>query len=296
MRTKIKKSLKIAFVITTGFFVIELVAGFLTNSLALLSDAGHMITDVGAILMSLVAFKIAESERKENKTYGFYRAEIISAFINGQILMLISIYILYEAIKRLNNPPEVKSLEMLIVAVTGLGVNVISALILHESKSESLNVRSAYLHVIGDALGSIGAISAGTVMLLTGWMYADIIASLVICAIIIYGSIKLLKDAVNILMEGAPAEISVNDVNKALVDIPGVSSVHDLHIWTLTSGKNILTAHIKAEGELGKEEIERLLEEVEKRMRKRFKINHITIQLEPAEDTENCNCDSDKGW
>jgi cobalt-zinc-cadmium efflux system protein len=281
MREKFKNKLKLVLALLTTFFIVELVAGFLTNSLALISDAGHMLTDIFAISVSIFGFKIAENKATNKKTYGFYRAEIIAAFINGVLLILISGYILIEAIERIKNPPLVKGLEMLIVASMGLVVNIIGGAILFSDRKKNLNMRSAYLHALSDALGSIGATTAGVVILMKKWFYADIIASLLISGIIAYNSIRLLKESINILMEGVPSDVDAETIKKLLLEIPDIISVHDLHIWTLASGKNLLTVHVGVKGEIDRQKLRRLINEIENTIRENSNIEHITVQIEP---------------
>ncbi len=280
--SKFKNRLKIVLLLLSIFFAVELTAGFLTHSLALISDAGHMLTDIFAILVSLFGFKIAENKATKNKTYGFYRAEIIAAFINGIMLILISGYILIEAIERLKNPPYVKGLEMLIVAFLGLVVNLISGLVIFSERKKNLNMHSAYLHILGDTLGSISATIAGIIITTTGWFYADIITSLFISVIIAYNSIGLLRNSINILMEGVPSDVDIEELKKALLEIPEVMAVHDLHVWTISSGKNILTAHVSVKGEIDRNKLRSLLSEIEDTIRENSNIEHITIQIEPA--------------
>lgn len=282
MPAKFKQKLKIVLIILSTFFVLELTAGFLTNSLALISDAGHMLTDIFGVIISLLGFKIAENKRTKNKTYGFYRAEIIAAFINGILLILISGYILIGAFERLKNPPVVKGLEMLLIAIAGLIANIIAGIILFSERKKSLNMRSAYLHILGDTLGSIGAIGAGIVIVATKWFYADIIASFLISIIIVYNSIGLLKDSINILMEGVPADVDIDKIAVELLKIPEIMAVHDLHIWTLASGKNILTAHVRVKGEIDRKKLNILLNEIENTIKENSNIEHTTIQIEPA--------------
>jgi len=282
-RTESKSRLRIAFIITFIFLIVEVLGGIFTNSLALLSDAGHMLTDVIAIGLSLFSMRLSEKPRTPEKTYGFYRAEILAAFINGATLVLIAIFIVYEAYKRLGNLPEIKSLEMLLIAIAGLTANGFSGFILSRSKEDSLNVKGAYLHVLGDILGSIGAISAGLIMYFTRWFYADIIVSLLICCLIAYSSIRLLKETINILMEGTPAGINFKDVEKALLSIPVVKSIHDLHIWTIASGKYILTGHLILNCEYTEEHINSTLKKAEQILEKDFQITHSTLQVETKE-------------
>lgn len=284
MQTNIKfrRKLKIVLTILLVFFAFELTAGFLTNSLALISDAGHMLTDIFAIVISLLGFKIAENKSTKNKTYGFYRAEIIAAFINGILLILISGYILFEAFERLKNPPTVKGFEMLLVATVGLIANIIAGVILFSERGKNLNMRSAYLHILGDTLGSIGAIGAGITIVAAKWFYADTIASFLISIIIAYNSIRLLKDSINILMEGVPPDVDIDKIKDDLLKIPEVMAVHDLHIWTLASGKNILTAHVRVKGEIDRKKLNLLLNEIENTIKENSNIEHTTIQIEPA--------------
>ncbi len=282
MSVKLKEKLRFIFALLLIFFIIELTAGFLTNSLALISDAGHMLADIFAITISLLGFKIAENKATKSKTYGLYRAEIIAAFLNGIMLILISGYILIEAVERFKNPSPVKGLEMFIVASAGLIVNIIAGIILFPDRQKNLNLRSAYLHVLGDALGSIGAMTAGIIIITTGKFYADVIASLIISILIAYNSIRLLKDSINVLMEGAPLDVDIDKVRKAILEIPDVIAVHDLHVWTLTSGKNILTAHVSVKGEIDRRKLSALLNEIENTVKDNSNIEHITIQIEPA--------------
>ncbi len=287
MQAKFKKKLKLILTLLILFFTIELTAGFLTNSLALISDAGHMLTDIFAIMVSLLGFKIAENKATKNKTYGFYRAEIIAAFLNGIMLILISGYIIIEALERFKNPTPVKGFEMLIVAITGLIINIIAGIILFPERRENLNMRSAYLHVIGDTLGSIQAIIAGIIIIITQKYYADTLASLAIAGVIAYSSIRLLKDSINILMEGVPSNVDINKVKKAILEVPDVMAIHDLHVWMLSSGRNILTAHVSVKGEIDRKKLSVLITEIETAIKESANIDHITIQIEPATfDTE----------
>ncbi len=262
--------------------MIELTAGFLTNSLALISDAGHMLTDIFAITVSLLGFKIAENKATKNKTYGFYRAEIIAAFLNGIMLILISGYIIIEALERFKNPTAVKGFEMLIVAIAGLIINIIAGIILFPERRENLNMRSAYLHILGDTLGSIQAIIAGIVIITTQKYYADTLASLAIAIVIAYSSIRLLKDSINILMEGVPSDVDIEKVKRAILEVPDVMAIHDLHVWMLSSGRNVLTAHVSVKGEIDRRKLSILLTEIETAIKESANIDHITIQIEPA--------------
>jgi len=276
------RPLALALAITSFYFVVEVVGGVLTNSLALLSDAGHMFSDIAALGLSLFAFQMARRPATTKKTYGYHRLEILSALINGLTLWLIVGIIFHEAYKRFFDPPEVQSLGMLVVATLGLGVNIAAALILHGSHRESLNVRGAFLHVIGDALGSVGAIAAGLIMLLTGWYLADPLISILIGGLILFTSWGLIKESVDILMQSVPKGISVDEVQRTMESVRGVMKVHDLHVWTVTSGVFTLSAHAVIDG---KGDFHQILDGIEKILKGRFKIEHTTIQLE-SEDRE----------
>lgn len=279
-RHKNRKSLTLALVITSVFFLVELVGGILTNSLALLSDAGHMLTDVLALGMSLVAMWVAKRPPTASKSFGFHRLEIFAAFINGLTLALISIYIFIEAYERLLDPPEVAGLPMMIIAIFGLLVNLTSGYILHSSKDHSINVRGAYLHVLGDALGSIGAIAAGVIMWTTGWMYADPIFSAIIGVIIILSSGRLLRDTFHILMQGTPSHIEPTEVKQSIEELKHVIGTHDLHIWTLTSGIEAMTVHVNVDEHVSQDVHDDVIREIRSITRDKFGIQHTTIQLE----------------
>ncbi|MFQ5917788.1 MAG: cation diffusion facilitator family transporter [Candidatus Binatia bacterium] len=271
------RRLKFALAITSVYFVAEVVGGFLTNSLALLSDAGHMFSDVAALGLSLFAFQMARRPATIKKTYGYHRLEIFAALINGLTLWLIVGIIFHEAYRRLFDPPEVQSLGMVVVATLGLGVNIAAGFILYGSHRESLNIRGAFLHVLGDALGSVGAIVAGIIMLLTGWYLADPIISILIGGLILYTSWGLIKESVDILMQSVPEGISLDEVQRAMESIRGVLKVHDLHVWAVTSNVFTLSSHAVIAGEA---DLHQVLNEVERTLRDRFKIEHTTIQLE----------------
>ncbi len=286
LRDKNKKSLKFALVITAIFFFVELIGGYLTNSLALISDAGHMLTDVLALGMSLLAMWFAQRPASDRHSFGFYRVEILAALLNGITLVGISIYIFVEAYNRFQNPPEVAGFPMMIIAVTGLIVNLLSGYMLHHSKDDSLNVRGAYLHVLGDALGSVGAIIAGIIMWTAGWMFADPLFSVFIGLIIIYSSGRLLKETVHILMQGTPENIAPLDVRAAISDIQYVTDVHDLHVWTLTNGIDSLTAHICLAPETPKSLDDQIIREIREMSKDRFGIEHTTVQIEHKKNSD----------
>ncbi len=276
------RPLALALAITSVYFMAEVVGGILTNSLALLSDAGHMFSDIAALGLSLFAFRMARRPATAKRTYGYHRVEILAALINGLTLWLIVGIIFHEAYHRFLDPPEVQSLGMLVVAALGLGVNLAAGFILYGSDRESLNLRGAFLHVVGDALGSVGAIAAGIIMLLTGWYLADPLVSVFIGLLILYSSWGLVKESIEILMQSVPKGIDIEEVQRAMEQVSGVTKVHDLHIWAVTSGVSTLSAHVVVNG---REDFHQVLNELEAILRERFNVEHTTIQLE-TEDRE----------
>jgi len=263
--------------ITAAFMVAEVVGGVLANSLALLADAGHMFTDVGALGLSLVAMRLAQRPPSAQKTYGYVRLEILAALINGAALIFIALVILKEAWTRFRMPPEVDGPLMLSVAVIGLGVNLTGAYLLHSHAHESLNVRGAYLHILGDLLGSLGAITAGILVMTKGWMLADPIISVVISLLLLVGAWRLVREAADILLEAAPKGLDVEELVDELREIPGLEELHDIHVWTLTSGFVAMSGH----GVIDDLTMHRsILDEINRRLNDRG-INHVTFQLEP---------------
>ncbi|MFQ5684843.1 MAG: cation diffusion facilitator family transporter [Candidatus Binatia bacterium] len=271
-----------ALAITSVYLFVEVIGGFLTNSLALLSDAGHMLSDLAALGLSLFAFQMARRPATSKRTYGYHRLEILAALINGLALWLIVGIIFNTAYNRFFDPPEVHSLGMLIVASLGLVVNITAGVILYGSHHDNLNMRGAFLHVLGDAFGSVAAIAAGIIMLQTGWYLADPLSSVFIGGVILYTSWNLMKESVNILMQAVPGEVDVEEVQKAISQVSGVIAVHDLHIWTVTSGVFTLSAHAVVNDRADFHEV---LNEIEVILADRFNIEHTTIQLE-TEDRE----------
>lgn len=272
-----KKRLMIAFGLTTFYLIVEVIGGLLTHSLALLADAGHMLTDVAGLGLALLAIKFAERPATPERTYGYYRVEILAALTNAVVLLGISFFILYEAYQRFYNPPEISSVPMLIVAVVGLIINIISMVNLQAGSKDSLNLKGAYFEVLSDALTSIGVIIAGLIIWTTGWYYADPIISAGIGLFILPRTWVLLWEAVGILLEGTPADINLASVRETINKIEGVLSCHDLHVWTLTSGINAMSVHVVMNLERSHEQI-RLA--VEKQITTAFKIAHVTIQVE----------------
>lgn len=271
--TRLKTALGLTFV----YMIAEAVGGWLSNSLALLADAGHMLTDVAAMTLTLFAFWFAQRPATSKKTYGYYRLEILAAFVNGIALVLLSIWIIYEAFERWQTPPEVLGLELTLIAAGGLAVNIVAAYLLHSDHKHDLNMRGAFLHVMGDLLGSIAAIMAGVLILAFGWVWADAVGSVLISLIIIFGAWRLILDSVNILLEGTPRHISLDAVESAILETDGVSGVHDLHVWTISSGIDALSAHISHDDSVMHSD---LLAVVRSKLHDRFGIDHLTIQME----------------
>lgn len=257
--------------------IVEAVGGYLANSLALIADAGHMFTDVAALTLTLAAIWFASRPATSRKTYGYYRTEILAAFVNGIALVLLSLWIIYEAVERWQSPPEVKGFEMTIVAVGGLIVNLIAAWLLHADHKHDLNLRGAWLHVMGDLLGSVAAISAGLLIIFFGWSLADPLCSIFISLVIIASAWRLILESVNVLLEGTPRHIEIGSVEAAILATEGVGGVHDLHVWTISSGIEALSAHITHGDSVSHSE---LLASVRNRLHSDFGIDHLTIQME----------------
>ncbi|MEH7236654.1 cation diffusion facilitator family transporter [Bacillus sp. JJ1562] len=276
-----KKGLLIALIITSGIMLLEFFGGLITNSLALLSDSGHMLSDASSLFLSLVAFWFATRPASPKKTYGFYRFEILAALFNAVTLFIIAGFIVYEAFDRFFEPPTVASGTMMIIAGIGLLANLLSAwsLISKGDVKNNVNLRSAYLHVLGDALGSVGAIIAGLLMLLFEWYIADPIISVVVAFLILKSAWGVLTHSIHILMEGTPITIDQKEVKATLEEIDGVIDVHDLHIWTITSGMDSLTCHILIKDDHDSQEI---LQQAIDKIREEFKIEHTTIQIETS--------------
>ncbi len=272
--------------LTMTYMVVEAVGGLLTNSLALLADAGHMLTDVLGLGMALLAIRFAQRPATPVKTYGLYRAEILAALVNSVVLFGIAGYILYEAWRRFQAPPEVSSLPMLAVAVGGLVVNLIGVRLLHTGAGESLNVRGAFLEVVADLLGSLGVILAAGIIYLTGWWLADPIISVVIGLFILPRTWRLLKSALDVLLEATPEHIDVEQVGAAMREVPGVASVHDLHVWTITSGFVAMSGHVQADGRRSSQ----VLHDLQALLRERFGIEHTTLQVEQPGHTDDGAC------
>ncbi|MDZ7779581.1 MAG: cation diffusion facilitator family transporter [Gemmatimonadota bacterium] len=261
------------------YMAAEVVGGVLTNSLALLADAGHMLSDAGSLSLTLFAMWVAQRPPTPERTFGYYRAEILAALLHGVTLVAVAVYIFVEAWGRLQDPPEVLGPLMMGVAMGGLLVNGIGLWLLREGRNESLNMEGAWLHVLADTLGSLGAIVAGGVIWWTGWRLADPLASILIGFLVLGSSWHLLRQAVAVLLEGAPEHLDVEDVRSALCAVEGVAGVHDLHVWSVTSGMVSLSVHVEPEKDRHPGP---LLADLQRMLRKRFGIRHCTIQIEPT--------------
>lgn len=257
--------------------IAEAVGGWITNSLALIADAGHMLTDVAAMALTLGSFWFASRPATAKKTFGYYRLEILAAFLNGVALVLLSVWVIYEAYARWRSPQPVQGFELTLIAGGGLVINIISAYLLHGDHKHDLNMRGAFLHVVGDLLGSIAAIAAGALILAFGWLWADAVCSILISLIIIYGAWRLVAESVNVLLEGTPLHIDLAAVESTILQTAGVGGVHDLHIWTISSGIEALSAHISHDDSVIHSE---LLAAVRDRLHNEFGIDHLTIQME----------------
>lgn len=302
-----QRTLLFSFIIITVYMFVEAIGGWLTGSLALLSDAGHMLSDAIALGATLMAFKIGEKTATHEKTFGYKRFEILVATVNGATLVIIALMIFYEAIKRFNAPTEIASEGMLIIATVGMLVNILVAWLMHRgSRSEAsehghshghshgtddksaatkepvnLNMHSAYLHVLSDLLGSVAAIVAALLMLSFGWIWADAAASVIVAVLILFSGYRVVRDSVHILMEGTPEGISLTNVEAQLLAHPQVEQVHDLHVWSITSGLNALSCHVVVDGDMSIHESNLLIVNLEQRLLD-LGIHHVTIQVESA--------------
>ena len=318
-----QRTLLFSFIIITGYMFIEAIGGWLTGSLALLSDAGHMLSDAIALGATLIAFKIGEKAATHQKTFGYKRFEILVATFNGATLVIIALVIFYEAIKRFNSPPEIATQGMLIIATIGMLINILVAWLMHRGnhgeashghshesndanitdatdtkitdtkakpadhkKPVNLNMQSAYLHVLSDLLGSVAAIIAALLMMGFGWVWADAAASIIVALLILISGYRVVRDSVHILMEGTPANISLVDVEQKLLTHPQVQKVHDLHVWSITSGLNALSCHVVVDGEMSIHESSILIASLETSL-STLGIHHATIQVESSSHPQN---------
>ncbi len=273
--------MSVVFALTASYMVVEVVGGLVTGSLALLADAGHMLSDAFSLGLALVAVWLAQRPATPNRSFGYKRAEILAALLNGATLVAISIWIFVEAYNRLWEPPEILGGWMLAVAALGLVVNVAGAIILSRSGGESLNVQGALRHVVADVMGSIGAIAAALVILATGWRYADPLISALIGLLVLASSWRLLRDSTNILLEGTPPGIDANKVGESMAAAQGVREVHDLHVWTITSGFPALAAHVLVGHD---EDCHARRRDLEDLLAREYSIKHTTLQVDHAGD------------
>lgn len=277
------RALRAAALLTAVMLALEVVGGWLAGSLALLADAGHMGTDLGALVLSLLALRFAERTPTDARTFGWLRTEILAALANGVALGGVSVYVAIEALRRLAEPPPVRGVLMLSVAAAGLVANLTAAALLWRGRHRNLNLRGAFLHVLGDALGSLGALVAGALIAGLGWWVADPLAALAVSGLILVSAWRLVRESVEVLMEATPAHVELERLERAMRGVPGVLRVGDLHVWTLTSGYHAMSAHVDVEGERSPTPI---LERLQRVAREDFGIFHTTFQLEPIEAKE----------
>lgn len=282
-----RKRLIAVLAITLAVVLVQLVGAALSGSLALLADAGHMLSDAAGVTIALLAAWIAGRPASDQRTYGYQRAEVLAALANALILIVISVVIFSEAIRRIGSAPEVQTGIMLFAAILGLAANLVSLMILHGAHKESLNVRGAYLEVLGDLLGSLAVIAAAVIILLTGYQAADTIASVVIALMILPRAWSLLRDVVDVLLEASPKGVEVQMIREHILSVDGVSDVHDIHIWTITSGVPVFSAHVVVEdGVLNARGADQLLDKLTTCLGSHFDTDHCTFQLEPASHSE----------
>jgi cobalt-zinc-cadmium efflux system protein len=269
--------LKIVLLLISSYIVVEVISGLLTGSLALIADAGHMLTDAGGLTLALFAINFSSKPATPQRTYGFYRIEILAALANSAVLILVSVYIIYDAYERIIEPPQIKGTALIIVGTIGLVVNLVGIKILKGHANENLNIEGAYLEVLKDTLGSVGVVVVGVITSISEFYLVDPIISIGLAFYMLPRIWSLMKKSINILMEGVPINISYEEVKKAILQIKGVTGVFDIHIWTITSGMDAITAHVVV-SDPSKSQI--ILKEISSMLEKRFKITHTTIQIE----------------
>jgi cobalt-zinc-cadmium efflux system protein len=277
-RPQSARALSWALALTVVFAAAEVVGGLISHSLALLADAGHMVTDTGALGLSLFVLWIARRPPTAEKSFGYYRLEILAALFNGALLVVVTVGIVVAAVRRLAQPPAIRSGVMLAVALLGLAANVVAVVMLHRASDENLNTRSAYLHILGDTLGSLGTIVAAVVILVTGWVLADPAISIAIAVLILVSAVRLVSESVDVLLEAAPRHVALDDLHAAIGTVAGVADVHDLHVWTVSSGIVAMSAHATVADPARHQGA---LEEICRKVRT-FGIQHVTIQMERA--------------
>ena len=284
--TRNRSRLSIVIGIVSVVLVAEVIGAWITGSLALLADAGHMFSDLAGLIIALTATVVAARPATDRQTFGYQRAEVFGAMLNGLILLVVAGFVVFGAVNRLmqGDPPEVLAMPMLVVAVIGLIANVVGILLLRPTAAGSINMRGAYLEVLGDALGSVAVIVAAVLILTTGFAQADSIASLVIAAMIVPRAIGLLRDVVRVFSESTPADTDIQEIRQHLQDTPGVVAVHDVHVWAITSGSHVFSAHVVVEPELlASGRAGELLSELSECLSHHFDVEHSTFQLEPAD-------------
>jgi len=284
--SSIRKKLGLVLFLTVFYMLAEVIGGILTNSLALFADAGHMLGDFTALTMSFIATFIVAKPASTEKTFGYYRTEIIVALINGLLLIGVAFFILHEGIMRVLSPLEVKAPLMIIIATGGLIINLIGLAVLHSSIKQNLNVKGAFLHIIGDTLGSIGTIIAGAIIYFYQFYYADLIISFIIALLITYNAVKLIKESANILLEGTPKHLDINEIKEAVLELGEVNQVHELHVWSISQQRVALSVHVVSDHEDSQE----VLCKVDRLLKEKFDIQHLTIQVEPTGFPKN-SCD-----
>jgi cobalt-zinc-cadmium efflux system protein len=277
VRGQNRRRLAVVLALTTGYMAVEVVGGLLTHSLALLADAGHMLTDAGGLALALFALYIAERPATPARTYGYYRAEILAALANAVLLIGLSLYILFESYQRFRHPAPVQSLPMLGIAALGMLVNLAGMFVLHSGANQSLNIRGAYFEVLSDLLTSLAVIVAAIIIWATGWYSVDALLSAGIGLFVLPRTIALLRDAVNVLLEGTPADVNLPALRDALGRLPGVAAIHDLHVWSITSGMHAMSVHAVLEGGAAHDAV---LEAVRSVAASDFRIGHVTVQVE----------------
>lgn len=272
-----QRRLILTFALVATYMVAEVIGGWLSGSLALLADAGHMLSDAGALLVALFALRIGRRPASASHTFGYRRAEVLAAVANGAALIAIAAYVVYAAVQRLGDATPIHAPLMLAVAAGGLGINLLGLWLLHGGESDNLNLRGAWLHVLSDALGSVGAMIAGVLVWVFGWTWADPVASLLIAILVVYAAWRLLGQAVAVLMQAVPAHLDLGAIEHTLAGIDGVLEVHDLHVWSVTSGRDVISAHLSVDPAADRPRIAGL---VQQHLREDFALHHSTIQLD----------------
>lgn len=277
--------LYVVFFLTFAFFIVEVAGGILSNSLALLADAGHMLQDLVALGLAIIALWYAKKPKNQRHTFGYKRAEVLAAFVNGLSLFAVAIYIMFEAFNRINSPPDIETGLMFVIALIGLGINIFGLALLYQSRGENLNIKGAFLHVLSDTLGSIGVLIASILIVITNLSIFDIIISIFISILILLSSMRLLKESIHILMEANPINLDITKIEQTLCRIAGIIDVHDTHIWSLSSAQINFSSHIHIGTDT---EPNKILKKVNKVLQEEYDIFHSTIQIEELEDVENC--------